>query len=141
MIQEIRSSSIDLNPLIQNFDIQTHLNNKLSNLSGGTKQKVNLAIALMYDNPIYILDEPTAGLDPISLLKLKYMLLELKNNGHLIIITTHIMSLVEELADNIVFLLEGQIRFSGTVQQLNNIYKEKSLERSIAALLRNETNN
>ena len=71
MIEELRNSSGDLQPLIDRFDIKPHLKTKLSNLSGGTKQKVNLALALMYDNPIYIFDEPTAGLDPLALIELK----------------------------------------------------------------------
>ena len=118
MIEELRGAKGDLQSLINKFDLKSHLKIKLSNLSGGTKQKVNLALALMYDNPICIFDEPTAGLDPVALIELKNMLLQLKQNGKLVIITTHIISLVEELADKIIFLLEGEIRFEGTTKQL-----------------------
>lgn len=136
MIEELRNSSGNLQPLINRFDIKPHLKTKLSNLSGGTKQKVNLALALMYDNPIYILDEPTAGLDPLALIEFKDILSQLKEKNRLIIITTHIMSLVEEFADNIIFLLEGEIRFNGSLEKLKKIYKEQNLERAIANILK-----
>ena len=139
MIEELRNSAGNLQPLINRFDIEPHLKTKLSNLSGGTKQKVNLALALMYDNPIYILDEPTAGLDPLALIELKDILLQLKEENRIVIITTHIMSLVEELADNIIFILEGEIHFNGSPKELKNKYNGKNLERSIAKML-NENN-
>ena len=135
MIEELRNEKGDLLPLITKFDPHSHLKTKLSNLSGGTRQKVNLALALMYDNPIYIFDEPTAGLDPVALIELKNTLLQLKNAGRLIIITTHIISLVEEIADKIVFLLEGEIRFNGNIKQLKKVSGEKKLEAAIAALI------
>lgn len=136
MIEELRNSSGNLQPLINRFDIKPHLKTKLSNLSGGTKQKVNLALALMYDNPIYILDEPTAGLDPLALIEFKDILSQLKKENRIVIITTHIMSLVEEFADNIIFLLEGEIRFNGSLEKLKYIYKEQNLERAIANILK-----
>ncbi len=139
MIEELRSRSGDLQPLISRFDIKPHLKTKLSNLSGGTKQKVNLALALMYDNPIYILDEPTAGLDPLALIELKDILFKLKEKNRIVIITTHIMSLVEELADNIIFILEGEIHFNGSPMELKNMYSGQNLEHSIAKML-NENN-
>ena len=135
MIEELRNELGTLQPLIERFKLQPHLDKKLSNLSGGTKQKVNLALALMYDNPIYILDEPTAGLDPLALIELKDILSQLKEKNRLVIITTHIMSLVEELADNIVFILEGEIHFKGSPKELKKLYKGQNLERSIAKML------
>ena len=141
MIEELRNSPGNLQPLIDRFDIKPHLKTKLSNLSGGTKQKVNLALALMYDNPIYIFDEPTAGLDPLALIELKDVLSDLKEQNRIVIITTHIMSLVEELADNIVFLLEGEIHFNGSPTELKKIHKGKNLERSIAKMLSDSNSN
>ena len=135
MIEELRNSPGNLQPLINRFDIKPHLKTKLSNLSGGTKQKVNLALALMYDNPIYILDEPTAGLDPLALIELKDILYQLKEKNRIVIITTHIMSLVEELADKIIYILEGEIHFNGSPVELKKEYKGKNIERSIAKLL------
>lgn len=121
--------------LINHFGLHTHLDKRLGNLSGGTKQKVNLTLTFMYDNPFLILDEPTAGLDPVALIRFKELLLEAKSAGKQIILTTHIMSLVEELADEIVFLLEGKIYYRGTVKHLEETYGETNLEHAIANIL------
>ena len=69
MIKDIRGEkNTNENYYINLFSLQPFLNKKLCNLSGGTKQKVNLVLAFMFNSPIIILDEPTSGLDPISLL-------------------------------------------------------------------------
>lgn len=135
MIQELRNREGILETLLTEFDLQPFLNTKIENLSGGTKQKLNLSIALMYDNPIYLLDEPTAGLDPVAVIRLKNLLKDLKAQGKLIIITTHIIPLVEEITDKIVFLLEGKIKYSGLKTKLIEEYGSKSLEESIAQML------
>jgi Cu-processing system ATP-binding protein len=104
-------------------------------LSGGTVQKVNIVIALMFDSPLIILDEPTNGLDPIALLNLKRLIESEKKKGKTILISTHIMSLVEEISDEIVFLLEGKIYFQGTVAELKEQTSEPDLEHAIANIL------
>lgn len=135
MIQELRNRDGILDSLLSEFDLNPFLDIKIENLSGGTKQKLNLSIALMYDNPIYLLDEPTAGLDPIAVIRLKNLLKELKAQGKLIVITTHIIPLVEEITDKIVFLLEGKIKYSGLKTNLLEKYSSQSLEESIAIML------
>jgi Cu-processing system ATP-binding protein len=135
MIEELRDRKGNLKPLIDRFNINPHLNSKLSDLSGGTKQKVNIVLAFMYENPIYILDEPSAGLDPLALIELKKILQQLKTENRLVIVTTHIISLVEEIADKILFLLEGEIRFSGTPGELKQLHNVNKLEEGIADLL------
>lgn len=135
MIKDIRGNKADELPLIKRFGLEPFLNKKLSNLSGGTKQKVNLVLAFMFDSPILILDEPTSGLDPVAMLHLKNLILETKQKGKLILITSHIISFVEEMADEIIFLLEGTIYYKGTMQGLNEKTKETSLERAMAKLL------
>lgn len=135
MIKNIRDVNANEEALIQRFDLQASLNKKLGQLSGGTKQKVNIVLTFMFDSPLLILDEPTAGLDPVSLIRLKSLIQEEKAKGKTFLITTHIMSLVEELSDEIIFLLEGQIFFQGSVQQLKAQTKQKDLEHSIAKIL------
>ncbi len=127
--------------LIRLFNLEPHLGKRLGNLSGGTKQKVNLVLAFMYDSPILILDEPTSGLDPVALMHLKDYIQHEKERGKLILITTHIMDFVEEMADDIVFLLEGHIYFRGSVDELKKQFNETSLERAIARILLNENQN
>ena len=85
----------------------------------------------MYDSPLLILDEPTTGLDPLALVRLKKLILEQKAKGKIILITTHIMSFVEEMADNVVFLLEGNIHFKGSLKQLKTNYDSEKLEEAI----------
>ena len=89
----------------------------------------------MYDCPVIVLDEPTAGLDPVSLIKLKELIHRKKQEGKVILITSHIMSLVDELADEVIFLLEGRIYFQGTLAALREKTNTQDLEHSIAAIL------
>lgn len=124
--------------LIRLFDLESELDKKMRNLSGGNKQKINLVLALMGDDPIVILDEPSTGLDPLSLKKLKTLLFHEKQKGKLIIITTHIMGLAEELADEIIFMLDGKIHYNGSVDRLLSERLEKTLEDAIAGMLENK---
>ena len=138
MIKDVRNRSGDDERLIKLFRLEPFLNQKLSNLSGGTKQKVNLVLTFMFNNPIIILDEPTTGLDPIALIHLKELILEEKTKGKIILITSHIMSFVEEMADEIVFLLEGKVYFKGNIEALKTQTKETNFEHAIANLLKQE---
>jgi Cu-processing system ATP-binding protein len=138
MIRDIRNEPSKEDELITKFGLAKFLDNKLGNLSGGTRQKVNIVLTFMFDSPILILDEPTAGLDPVSLINLKELVEKEKKAGKIIIITTHILSLVQELADEIIFLLEGKIHFRGTIAELGEKTGEKDLEHSIAAILDND---
>ncbi len=138
MIKDLREGQTSEARLIELFDLQPFLNKKLRTLSGGTKQKVNLTLALMYDSPIVILDEPTSGLDPIALTRLKALIREEKERGKFILLTTHIMSFVEEIADEIVFLLDGNIYFRGSKKELKTQFQEEQLEKAIANILLGE---
>jgi Cu-processing system ATP-binding protein len=141
MIRDIRGDGAAEGPLIELFELEPFLDKRLGKLSGGTKQKVNLVLALMYDSPILILDEPTSGLDPVALLHFKEFINAERQKGKTILITTHIMSLVEEIADEIVFLLEGNIYFRGRMQELNEKYGGENLEKAIAGILMGERKN
>lgn len=136
MIKDLRRSrKANEAPLIELFKLQPFLNKKLGNLSGGTKQKVNILLTFMFDSPIVILDEPTSGLDPISLIRLKELIASEKEKGKTIIITSHIMSFVEEVADELVFLLEGKIYFEGTIAALKEKTQQPDFEHAIASIL------
>lgn len=135
MIKNLRGVEAQDKDLIDRFDLRPHLTKKLGNLSGGTRQKVNIVLTFMFDCPLFILDEPTAGLDPVSLIHLKEMIGEEKSKGKTFLITTHIISLVEEIADEIIFLLEGKIYFKGTAIDLEKKTKQADLEHAIANIL------
>ena len=136
MIKDLRSyKKADDERLIKLFNLEAFLDKKLSNLSGGTKQKVNLVLTFMFDSPLIILDEPTSGLDPISHLRLKELITQEKQKGKTILITSHIMSFVEEIADEIVFLLEGKIYFKGGIPALKAKTEQPDFEHAIASIL------
>lgn len=139
MIKDIRGGRAQDEALVRRFDLAPYLEQRLRHLSGGTRQKVNLLLALMYDSPLLILDEPTSGLDPVAMLQLKELLLEAKTRGKIILITSHIISFVEEMADDIVFLLEGNVYFQGSKDQIKEKYGEEDLERAIARILTGRT--
>jgi len=136
MIKDIRAKkNTDEFRLIELFKMEPFLDKKLGNLSGGMKQKVNLLLAFMFDSPLIILDEPTSGLDPISHIRLKELIQSEKTKGKTILITSHIMSFVEEIADEIVFLLEGKIYFKGSISELKTKTNQPDFEHAIASIL------
>ena len=138
MIKNIKKLPCHDQELIELFGLQKHLNKSLGNLSGGTKQKVNLVLTFMVDVPVLVLDEPTSGLAPIAILALKKLILREKEKGKTILITSHILSFIEELSDEILFILEGNIYFRGTPQQLLETTQKNNFQEAIAELLKNE---
>ena len=137
MINDLRPGSKNELDLISTFQLEQYLDKKLGHLSGGTAQKVNIVITFMFDSPLMVLDEPTVGLDPVALIRLKKLIKNEKEKGKTILITTHIMSLVEEISDEIVFLLDGKIYFKGTIDLLKENTKQNDLENAIANILEN----
>lgn len=121
--------------LINKLNIAEFENKQVGTLSGGTKQRVSSAAAFLFDQEIIILDEPTAGLDPVAAEIVKQKITEEKNKGKLVIITSHVISEVEELADRIVFLLEGNIHVDSTVDELITKTNEVNLNRAIAKIM------
>ncbi len=138
MIKNLRQETRLDQPLIQMFGLTPFLDKRLGNLSGGTRQKVNIVLTFMFDSPLIILDEPTTGLDPVALIYLKQLIQQEKERGKTLLITTHIMNLVEEIADRVVFLLDGNIYFNGTVKALEEQTGQSNLERAIAEILKKE---
>ena len=134
MIIDLRQKPSAEEQLISLLELEPFLDKKLSTLSGGTKQKVNIVLAFMFDSPLMILDEPTTGLDPASLIQLKALIQNEKSKGKTLLITSHIMQFVEEVADKIIYLLEGNIYFQGSIKELKLKTGEKDFEHAIAAI-------
>lgn len=134
MIKDLRNSQIDESSLVAYFNLQDALDKKLKNLSGGTKQKVNAILTFMFDLDILILDEPSVGLDPISHFKLKELINQEREKGKTILLVTHILSDVEEMADEILFLMDGKIHFQGSPEKLLASQNESRLDKAIAKL-------
>ncbi|WP_418499537.1 ABC transporter ATP-binding protein [Flagellimonas sp.] len=134
MIKDLRNSTAAEKELITIFGLEPFLNKKLSTLSGGTKQKVNIVLTFMFDSPLIILDEPTTGLDPKALIRLKELIQKERDRGKTILITSHIMQFVEEMANEIVYLLEGEVYFKGSIAQLLKQTEQTDFEHAIAAI-------
>jgi Cu-processing system ATP-binding protein len=109
-------------------------------LSGGTTQKVSAALAFLFNPKVLILDEPTAGLDPLASEILKAKILKAKAEGKLIIVTSHIMSEVEEIADKIMYLFEGKVNFYKSIVELKAETGEEKLGKAIAQIMKRGTN-
>lgn len=107
-------------------------------LSGGTRQKVSAALAFMFNPDVLILDEPTAGLDPFATEILKQKILAEKANNRLVIITSHILSESEELADTVMYLYEGKIKFYEPLATLQMETGEQRLGKILTRLLTEE---
>ena len=135
LIKDIRNEEADESELVKLFQIESDMRKRLRNLSGGTRQKVNMILGFLFDTPFLILDEPTISLDPVSLSKFRKIISEKKEQGKIIIYTTHIMSLVEELSDHIILLLEGRVIFEGGFKKICSETGKTSLENAIALLV------
>lgn len=136
MISDLRNESINIESnLAETLNLTQEMSKQIKTLSGGNKQKLSAFIALIFNPSIIILDEPTAGLDPVASNNLKQRILEERNNGKTIILTSHIMSEIEELADNILFLIDGKIVFDGEVKDLIQSTGEQKLEKAIANMM------
>ncbi len=124
--------------LINRFDLKQALSKRTRTLSGGTRQKLSMVLAGMYDPDLLILDEPTAGLDPISNINLKNFLAAHRDKKRTVLVTTHIMSDLEELADEVIVIIDGRIRFSGPIRDLKIQTGELRLDVAVARLLESD---
>lgn len=124
--------------LIRRFALAAEMEKPLRTLSGGTLQKVAAVAAFMFEPDVLILDEPTAGLDPVASSALKDLISIEKAAGRTFVLTSHIMNEIEELADTVVFLQDGRVRFSGKVDEIRLDTGEDKLERAIARMMMEE---
>ncbi|MHB1224884.1 MAG: ABC transporter ATP-binding protein [Gemmatimonadaceae bacterium] len=122
--------------LVERFDLGPHLRRPLRTLSGGTRQKVNAVLAFRFRPSLLILDEPTSGLDPVSSGVLKDRISAERLAGRTVVLTSHITSELEELADDVAFLVEGRVAFAGPVEELLLRTGQQRLERAIAQVMR-----
>jgi len=135
-MHEVRGRDVEVDDdLVGVLSLQDQLDKPLRTLSGGTRQKVNACLALRFSPALVILDEPTAGLDPRSSALLKDAVLSLRSSGVTTIVASHVMSELEELCDDIVFLLDGRVCYTGPISDLRGLTRQANLERAVAALM------
>ena len=136
MMRDIRKSAKQMdNELFDAYSISAMCEKSLGSLSGGNKQKVSAALAFLFDPEILVLDEPTAGLDPLSSEILKTKIVKEKSKGKLILISSHIMSEIDELADDIFCLVDGNFRFYQSIESIKEVTQEARLGKAIAKMM------
>lgn len=123
--------------LILSFGLESIFNKRMRTLSGGTRQKVSAALAFLFNPQVLILDEPTAGLDPVSSEMLKEKIRKEKQQGKLILITSHILSDLDDLVSEIIYFNEGNLLFHKSISQLRSDTGEEKLSRAVAAVMKN----
>lgn len=108
--------------LLQRVGLSESANQRVSEYSKGMKMRLNFARALLHDPKILFLDEPTAGLDPVTAKRIKDIIRELQAKGTTVFLTTHNMHDADELCDRVAFLVEGQLKLVGAPQALKHQY-------------------
>lgn len=124
--------------LIYALGVDKLLDKPMRTLSGGTRQKVSACLAFMFDPAVLIMDEPTAGLDPLSSELLKQKIAAEKDKGKLIIITSHILSDLDDLVSEVVYMQEGSVQFHSTISDLHQRTGQHKLNKMMAVLMENE---
>jgi Cu-processing system ATP-binding protein len=122
--------------LIVKFNLASIFQKSMRTLSGGTRQKVSAALAFYFNPDILILDEPTAGLDPLSSEILKEKIMQEKKKNKLILITSHILSDLDELTTHVMYLQEGKMIFLKDIESLRKETGEDKLGKAIARVMR-----
>ena len=136
MMKDIRNSSETLDEdLIKAFSIQNLMNKRMGTLSGGTIQKVSAALAFLFNPSVLILDEPTAGLDPVASELFKEKIIAEKDKGKLVLITSHILSDLDDLITRIIYMQEGKLIFHKSIEELRLDTGEEKLVKSIAQVM------
>ena len=140
MIKGIRNDSSLLDEdLYHRFEIAGMLDKRMRTLSGGTTQKVSAILAFLFSPKVLILDEPTAGLDPVASEILKEKIISAKNEGRLILITSHLLSELEDIVSQVIFMQEGKLILHKDVTELKSVTGQNSIARSIIHLLKTES--
>ena len=141
MIQDNRKNVENIDTeLLEAFELPKLYDKKMSTLSGGTTQKVSAVLAFMFHPEIIILDEPTAGLDPLASEILKNKIIKERKNGKLIIITSHLLSELDDMVNEIVFINEGKILVHQSVEDLKTETQQTKISDAITNILKNMRN-
>ena len=141
MIQDNRKNVENIDTeLLEAFELPKLYDKKMSTLSGGTTQKVSAVLAFMFHPEIIILDEPTAGLDPLASEILKNKIIKERKNGKLIIITSHLLSELDDMVNEIVFINDGKILVHQSVEDLKTETQQTKISDAITNILKNMRN-
>ena len=123
--EQIKKNMFDL---LERFSIVEYANMKIKELSKGNKQKIQFIISILHDPDLIILDEPFSGLDPVSVEYFKNVILELKEKGKTIIFSSHIMSQVEMLCEDVLIIDKGKVILNCNLNDIKQEYSRKTLD-------------
>lgn len=137
MIKKIRNTNNELDEdLLKAFELEKMYDKQMRTLSGGTTQKVSAVLAFLFNPEVLILDEPTAGLDPLASEILKEKIIKEKEKGKLIFITSHLLSELDDLITEIIFMQDGEVHFHKKVEVLKAETNEIKISKAIASILK-----
>ena len=138
MVREIRRDTFSRldDDLMRAFEVEKIAHKTMRTLSGGTRQKVSACLAFLFDPQVLVLDEPTAGLDPVASEILKEKVLAEKAKGKLVLVTSHILSDLEELTTDVLYIIEGKIQFYQPIEDLKARTGEVKLNRALAHIMK-----
>lgn len=141
MIKQIRNSDQVLDEdLVHAFQLEKIVDKQMRTLSGGTTQKVSATLAFLFNPEVLILDEPTAGLDPLASEILKEKIIKEKEKGKLILITSHLLSELDDLITQIIYMQDGTVHFHQSIADLLESTNEQKISKAIAKILKNKRN-
>lgn len=142
MIKKIRNSDQELDEeLISQFELEKIVDKRMRTLSGGTTQKVSAILAFLFNPEVLILDEPTAGLDPLASEILKDKIIKEREKGKLILITSHLLSELDDMITQIIFMQEGKVHFHKTIDDLLQSTNEDKISKAVASILKKSNPN
>ncbi|MEQ8675064.1 MAG: ATP-binding cassette domain-containing protein [Aggregatilineales bacterium] len=108
--------------MLERLDLQDNANSKVSELSKGMGQKVQFAVTVLHEPDLVIIDEPFSGLDPVNTMTIKQLILDMREKGTAIIMSTHQMQQVEEMADRLLMINRGKQALYGSVNDVRRQY-------------------
>lgn len=137
MMKDIRrkTGGIIDEDLVNQFGLNALLGKRMRTLSGGTRQKVSASLAFLFNPDVLILDEPTAGLDPVASEILKEKIIKEKSKGKLILVTSHILSELDDLVTQVIYMQEGKLCFHKNINDLREDTGEQKLSKAIASIM------
>ena len=137
MMKDIRNNRHEQldEELIQKFGLDQLVDKRMRTLSGGTRQKVSAALAFLFNPAVLILDEPTSGLDPLASEILKEKINKEKAKGKLILITSHILSELDDLVTQVIYMQDGKIGFHKSITALREETGQEKLSKVIASVM------
>lgn len=121
--------------LVDAFGLSKLSGKRMRTLSGGTRQKVSASLAFLFNPDVLILDEPTAGLDPLSSEMLKDKIIREKQNGKLVLITSHILSELDDLVTHVMYMQDGRLLFHKGIEKLQSETGETRLSKAVASFM------